>query len=324
MADLNRPTFHFTTNGWLNDVIPFRDQDGVYHLFADFNPGGFDWTARSNWVHATTRDFVRWLRVTPDALAPTPRSFDQHGCWTGHVTAHARTYYAHYTAIANWPAAGDRGAFTQQQAVATSRDLVTWHKPADVNPVIPAPPPGLGECFRDPCVWREGDRWRMVVGSEKPDRQGGVALLYESPDLIHWTYLHPLAEGREAETGYDFECPDFFPLGDRHVLITSRGPTRWQVGTYANDRFAMARYGIADGGAGNGEPTFYAAKTVTDDRGRRLLIGWVRDQRPADVRRAGGWAGTWSIPRVLSLRPDGSLGYEPVETITSLRRRHWR
>jgi beta-fructofuranosidase len=324
MSDPTRPTFHFTADGWLNDVIPFRDpRTGAYHLMADFNPVGTDWTPHSTWVHAVTRDFVRWRRL-PDALTPTPGACDAHGCWTGCVTEHGGAYYAHYTAISHWPPAGFAAPFAQHQAVATSRDLLAWEKPAIAAPAIAGPPPGFGHCFRDPCVWREGERWRMIVGSQLPGDAGGAALLYESDDLLQWRYLHPLATGRTAETGYDFECPDFFPLGDRHVLITSRGPNRWQSGTYRDDRFAMQHYGITDGGVANGESTFYAAKTVPDDRGRRLLIGWVRDARPAEVRKASGWAGTWSIPRVLSMRADGSLGYEPLETLAAMRRQHWR
>ena len=55
-----------------------------------------------------------------------------------------------------------------------------------------------------------------------------MVLLYRSQDLIHWDYLHLLCKGRKDEllpgkdpvsTGEMWECPDFFPLADKHALL---------------------------------------------------------------------------------------------------------
>jgi predicted GH43/DUF377 family glycosyl hydrolase len=74
-------------------------------------------------------------------------------------------------------------------------DLTEWKKFAG-NPVIAAPPAGLEVAgFRDPAVWKEGDTWLMALGSGFRGK-GGAVLLYESKDLRHWTYLHPLITGR--------------------------------------------------------------------------------------------------------------------------------
>ena len=62
--------------------------------------------------------------------------------------------------------------------------------------MIAAPPAGLDVTgFRDPAVWKEGDTWLMAVGSGFRGK-GGAILLYESKDLRHWNYLHPLVTGR--------------------------------------------------------------------------------------------------------------------------------
>jgi beta-fructofuranosidase len=142
--------------------------------------------------------------------------------------------------------------------------------------------------------------------------------LYRSQDLIHWQYLHPLFVGEAAQSGHDFECPDFFPLGDRDVLLTSRDKTHWHVGRYSGHRFTLQSRGIVDGGA------LYAAKTLVDDSGRRILWGWVREERSGDAQKAAGWSGVLSLPRVLTLGSDGGLGIDPAPELEALRGRHQR
>src|SRR5262245_20917938 len=54
--------------------------------------------------------------------------------------------------------------------------------------------------------------------------EGGNALLYRSPDLRHWEYLLPLCSTERHDpdgvlSGSMWECPDFFALEDRQVLL---------------------------------------------------------------------------------------------------------
>jgi len=147
-------------------------------------------------------------------------------------------------------------AFPQRQCIATSTDdLLTWEKHAG-NPVIVAPPEGLDVTgFRDPCVWREGDTWYALIGSGIQG-VGGTALLYKSPDLIHWEYVHPLCVGDHHDTGEMWECPDLFPLGtlnedrnkNKHVLLVSIQPeflyAHYFIGTYADHKFVPEVHGI--------------------------------------------------------------------------------
>ena len=261
-----------------------------------------------HWGHTVSRDLVHW-EERPIALAPTPGGPDQDGCFTGCVVAEDDRFHILYTGIPRL------SPLQQVQCLASSADLISWEKYPG-NPIIAEPPAGFGECFRDPCVWEEKDGWYMVIGSELPEGQGGAALLYRSQDLIHWEYLYPLFVGAAAETGHDFECPDFFPLGEGHVLLTSRGKTYWHAGNCAGHRFTRAKWGVVDGGA------LYAAKTLLDDRGRRILWGWIREERSSEAQRAAGWSGVLSLPRALTLRPGGSLGIDPVPELEALRGRH--
>ena len=270
--DLDRPIYHYMPpKNWMNDPKPFFHK-GEYHIFHQYNPHDAVW-GPMHWGHAVSTDLVRWKRL-PIALAPTPDSPDKDGCWTGCVVEKDGLFHILYT-----------GVDPQTQCLATSRDLITWEKHKG-NPVIAAPPEGVGDCWRDPCAWKEDGDWYAIIGSEKRD-VGGAALLYRSKDLIHWDYMHPLFIGDKSRDGAMFECPDFFPLGGKHVLITSCGRTFWNIGRYVDHKFVCEKSGLTDGGQ------FYAAKTLIDDEKRRILWGWLQEPRsPEEMRRhLPGWSG---------------------------------
>ena len=68
-----------------------------------------------------------------------------------------------------------------------------------------------------------------------------------------------------------------------------------------------------------GPNNFYAANSMKAPDGRWLLWG---------MNLGGGapghhWATHLSLPRVLTLRPDGLLGQEPPVELQKLRRAHW-
>ena len=114
-----------------------------------------------------------------------------------------------------------------------------------------------------------------------------------------------------------WECPDFFPLGNKHVLlISTMGKVRWKVGTYANQRFTPEKEGVVDWGS------YYAAKTMLDAKGNRILWGWIPETRPDAELIAAGWAGTMSLPRVLSLSPENELQMEIAPVAQRLRGTH--
>jgi beta-fructofuranosidase len=309
--DPHRPRYHFLPPAhWMNDPNGLIYWKGEYHLFYQHNPNGAFWGSM-HWGHAVSRDLVHWEHL-PIALAPTPGGPDKDGCFSGCAVDHDGVPTLVYT-----------GVSPEVQCVATSADdLRTWEKHPS-NPVIAAPPEGLDVTgFRDPWVWREGALWQMLVGSGIRGA-GGAVLLYTSPDLRDWSYRHPVCEGAAEETGEVWECPSFFPLGDRHVLIVSPVPLRkslYFIGAYEDGHFTPEFQGVLDSGG-----HFYAPQTFLDERGDRLMIGWLWEGRSDVAQRSSGWAGVQSLPRRLTLRPDGQLGMEPIPALQRLRgpHRHW-
>ena len=201
-----------------------------------------------------------------------------------------------------------------------NEDLSRWTKHSG-NPVLSEIPAHCFQArdFRDPFVWRGDDGWYMTL-SGHINGVGGAALLYRSDDLREWQYLHPLFVGDSARHGYNFECVNFFPLGEKWVMIISSmfdggGATVLAlVGRYENQRFFPESETVYDAGYG------YAPLTHVDDQGWRLIWAWLREGRSVDQQRAAGWSGVQAIPRVLSLDSRQRLVSHPVPEIEALRR----
>ena len=331
-SDPLRPQYHLLpAHNWMNDPNGPIYYRGRYHMFHQYNPQAAVW-GNMNWAHATSPDMLHW-RHEPIALSPTPGGPDQDGVFSGSALLDHGTPTVIYTGVAPPHSSADAtlrdGAHTWREsqclAVAQDEDLRSWKKRAE--PIIATPPMGLEVTgFRDPIVWREADNWMLALGSGIRGK-GGAILLYSSADLLHWTYLHPLIEGpfsgkdavNPVDSGDMWECPDFFPLGDKHVLlISTRGKVRWKVGTYANQRFTPEKEGVVDWGS------YYAAKTMLDRDGHRILWGWITETRPDVELIAAGWAGVMSLPRVLSLNANGELQSEVCPIVRSLRMDHTR
>jgi beta-fructofuranosidase len=313
-----RPQFHLLPKAnWMNDPCAPRFFRGRYHMFLQYNPDASIW-GNMHWAHAISSDLIHWEHM-PLALSPTPGFYDAYGCWTGSVLPGNGAASILYTGVTKSSVELEtiRGkGLREVQCLATSMDpdLRTWKK--QDKPVLDGPPPGLKVTgFRDPCPWKEGSTWYLGIGSGFHDI-GGAVLLYSSPDGNNWTYLHPLAQGSNpADTGEMWECPDFFPLEDKYVLLYSaKRKVHWEVGTLDRRElvFHPETRGLLDHGS------YYAAKSMVDAKGRRIVWGWVEETRPPAECEAAGWAGAMALPRVTTLGTDNELRMEVLPELLSL------
>jgi sucrose-6-phosphate hydrolase SacC (GH32 family) len=209
-------------------------------------------------------------------------------------------------------------------ARSTDEDLVHWEKdPA--NPVIRIPQEGTPEytqyVVHDPHVWLEGETYYAILNGRRNivEKTGDTAYLFKSDDLIHWDYLWPFYEPNPAWTGpeEDCACPDFFPIGDKHMLLCTShyAGARYYLGSYEDERFYPERHVRMNWPGG----TMFAPESLLDGSGRRIFWGWVCGGRSAAAQEAAGWSGVMSLPRVLSPEADGTVSIKPVPELERLR-----
>ena len=309
-----------TKGGWMNDPNGFSYFKGCYHMFYQYYPYAAEW-GPMHWGHARSRDLLHW-ETLPTALTPGDM---ESGCFSGSAIEHDGKLWLIYTGH-HYIDPKDSESFYEDQNLAYSEDGVHFTK-YEGNPVLRVPKDNTKH-FRDPKVWREGDAFYMVIGSQAADGCGR-ALLYTSPDLIHWSRVCVLAKSAgETSEGYMWECPDFFPLGDRHVLLMSPqglaadgdkyrnlNQTGYLVGTIDRETHTFARGSFEEIDRGH---DFYATQTMETPDGRRVMTAWMNAWDSPMHEKEDGWAGALTIPRELSL-VDGHIHQAPIREMESLR-----
>lgn len=309
------PLYHIASPvGLINDPNGWIHWKGTYHLFFQWNP--FETSHGSKfWGHVTSTDLVNW-KEAPIALAPS-ESFEKDGCYSGSAIGVDNKLYLFYTG--NVKNNNERESY---QCIAVSEDGFQFKKLGNVLDV----PSGYTAHFRDPKVWKQGEDYYMVIGAQTLKEEGCV-LLYHSKTLMEWENLGVLADG----FGYMWECPDFFTLQGKDILLFSPQGLEadgihyqntfqsgyfigdWQVGTnqYIHNSFQELDHGF----------DFYAPQTTEDDKGRRLLVAWMGMTDGFEHLHPTldyNWIHQLTIPRELSIKGN-KLIQSPVEELTLLR-----
>jgi sucrose-6-phosphate hydrolase SacC (GH32 family) len=209
---------------------------------------------------------------------------------------------------------------------ASSADLVQWtYHPTALAPAEGDPGWGVYNVF-DPHVWLEGDTYYAILGGMvKPFDLRDTAYLFTSKDLIHWRYERPFYNPHPhwTEENEDCACPDFFKLGDRHVLlsISHAYGTRYYLGRLDDGTFVAEEHHRMNWPGG---PCF-APETLLDDKGRRIFWAWAFDQRREGPEGTPAReTGVMTLPRILSLDENGAMKIEPPGELDVLRGRHRR
>ena len=183
--------------------------------------------------------------------------------------------------------------------------------------------------FRDPKMWMKADgTYACVVGNRPADGSGQI-LLYESADGFQWKFKSILVSNHDR-FGKMWECPDFFELDGKWVLLTSPQDMLPEGFEYHNGNGTLCLIGDYDEENGSFKEMqnqsvdygidFYAPQTVAAPDGRRIMIGWMQNWDACGIRSPEEpWFGQMSLPRELSLK-DGRLYQRPVREFDALRR----
>ncbi|MDF9277727.1 glycoside hydrolase family 32 protein [Arthrobacter sp. EH-1B-1] len=289
-----RPEFHFTPHqGWINDPLALTYRDGQYHLFYQYVPNSTVWGPNCHWGHATSSDLMSWKE---EQIAIAPGEGDD-GIWSGSIAVHPETGNGtmFYTSVA----IPDFGIGRVRQAFPADDTWNTWTK-GDFVVDVPAELDTIA--FRDPFVFQDGQKWRMLVGT---GLHGGIAAAtsFSSNDLAKWQYDGIAAQRAGSETspvwtGTLWECPQIFKIDGRAVLVTSVWEddvlhyVAYGVGTYEDGKFSAESWGQLTYGSG-----YYAPSFFRDKDGAPGLIFWIRGY----LDEAAGRASALSIPHRLRL-----------------------
>ncbi len=303
---------HFKApNCWINDPNGFIWYKGRYHLFYQCFPYSAHW-GRMHWGHAVSKDLVNW-EEKGIALFPS-KTDDRSGCFSGSAIEYKDKMYIYYTGV-NYTEEDPENinccindTFTAAQLMITSEDGMKFDNITDKKTVIPPIEDkkiGDKNHTRDPKVWRGKDAWYMVLGSTV-DKNGRL-LFYKSSDLKTWQYLNYC---EKDDFGWMWECPDFFEIDGKGVMIFS--PMGFFNDGNGYDSVAVCMLSSFDENTGKMELSenyqlfdygidLYAPQSTTDEDGNRVVIAWAR-MPEAIITEKGEWCGMMCIPRIVDVK----------------------
>lgn len=320
-ADPWRLSYHLMPPaGWLNDPNGLSQYKGTHHIFYQYDPQDVNGRKGKGWGHYTTKDFVHYKQL-PTALYPDSW-MDKDGAYSGSALVEPEEIRFYYTGNIKFPVEHDyihsgRGhyvntfstpdgfTFTEKENLLKNEDY-----PADMTNHV-----------RDPKVWKEGERYYMVLGA-RDNNDHGLALRYVSDNGRDWKY-----DGRietEEPFGYMWECPDLIEADGQELLICCpQGIDRqgydyenvYQNGYFRLEGDKAKEFTELDHGF-----DFYAPQSYVDEAGRRILIGWmgIPDADYTNPTTERGWQHALTIPRVLEV-VDAHIYQRPLPELMELR-----
>lgn len=323
VKDRYYPRYHLAPpHGWMNDPNGFSVFRGDYHLFYQYNPESSLEPGIAHWGHAVSKDLFHWQHL-PIALYPN-NTYDKTGVFSGSALIEDDKMYLYYTGNVNHP--NEQPDHEQRQALATSTDGISVTK-YEHNPIILAE--DRQPNIRDPKVWKHGSKYYMVLGNSFENDTLGRVLLYTSDDKINWEEVSVLHQS-DGSLGFMFECPDFFELNGKYVLLFSPQGIKPQGDKYRN--LYQTGYIVGDFSYETNEfhpitsfqeidhgHDYYATQTIEDDNGRRLLVAWFDMWEQDYPEREDGFTGLMTIVRELILTRDNRIIQKPIQEAQALR-----
>lgn len=311
-----RDVLHLRAPGnWMNDPNGFIFFRGKYHLFYQYFPYGTRW-GTMHWGHALSEDLIHWEHQDI-ALFPT-KGYDRNGVFSGSALEKDGKLYLYYSAVRYLEEDEEdihhapHDKYETSQAMLVSEDGIqfdNWKGKKQLIPVSQDEEIADAVHTRDPKVWRSGEMYYMALGSTWKERMGR-AVFYRSKDGVDWQYMNQF---RERQFGRILECPDIFSLGKEYVFLGSAmyvgegGPGYQHQAVCARADFdeetcelkLLSECRSIDYGH-----DLYAAQTNVDEKGRRVMVAWMRMPETVQASDRKPWIGMMCQPRVVELEKE--------------------
>lgn len=320
-----RQRFHIEPpDGWLNDPNGLSFYNGEYHVYFQYSPIAADGHTPRGWGHYHGSDLMHMTYDRAVMMPDIPE--DSHGVYSGSAIENDGVLHIFYTG--NVKMIGDYDYVKAGRGANVIHVTTTDGSKMSEKQVLlrNSDYPDFCSCHvRDPKVWKEGDIWKMVLGARTLDDEGCV-LVYESDDLINWKYT-----GKVYKEGYGYmwECPDYFEIDGKGFLSTCpqgmpHYETKWQ--NLNESGYFPVQGKLEDSVLGDFTEwdmgfDFYAPQTFLDPQGRRILIGWLGMDNKAygNATTELGWQHCLTIPRVVTVAPNGKLRQQPIAEFDELK-----
>ncbi|TDZ53103.1 Invertase 4 [Colletotrichum trifolii] len=295
-----RPQVHFSPpQHFMNDPNGmFRDADGVWHLYYQYNPTDVV-AGNQHWGHATSKDLYHWTNQ-PIALFPPEKDVF---IYSGSAVVDVNNTSGFFPDQDN----GVVAIYTQ--GIAYSRDGGYTFTPYENNPVIDS----TTAQFRDPKVVRYNDLWVMVVAYPHDFAIG----IFTSPDLKDWTATSNFSH--HGILGLQYECPNLIPIpyvdeeGQRQddmwlmaISINPGAPLGGSIAQYHPGTFNGTHFEAVDAAA-------RIADFGKDNYASQWFYGLPEEEYPVSIAWASNWQYTQAVP----------TGAEGWRSVMSLPRRNY-
>lgn len=326
-----RLTYHLMPEtGWMNDPNGLCQFKGVIHFYHQYVPQTPLGGEAPHWGHKTSTDYLTF-QEEPLFLSPD-HDYDKDGVYSGSAFIKNDEIHFFYTGNVKHPGDHDYTFSGREQNTVhvISKDGYTIEKQEIVIPHANYPA-GYTDHIRDPKVFAHDGKYYMLLGARSLENEGKI-LIYESTDLSDWRY-RGIFFGEHYLLGYMWECPDYFHLDGKDVLIFSPqglnttelafqnihqsgyliGEVDWENLTFKEtSEFRELDYGF----------DFYAPQTFEDEKNRRILWGWmgIGDTAPeySNPTIPRGWQHAATFPKSLSIKNE-QLYQQPLDEYLELR-----
>jgi sucrose-6-phosphate hydrolase SacC (GH32 family) len=170
---------------WMNEPHAPVYYNGMYHLFFQSNSIGTYWR-NICWGHLVSTDTVHWRPVI-DAIVPTENTVVPDGVWSGCAALDSNGVPILFFTAGNDSFRKDGLISNQNIGTAYPADLSDpelreWVI-SDALAIAQQPGQGRPGEFRDPHIWKEDEKWYMLICSGSAETSGGTALLYVTDTL---------------------------------------------------------------------------------------------------------------------------------------------
>ena len=314
--------------GLINDPNGFSQFKGKYHMFYQWNPLGTNHKNKT-WAHSVSDDLLHWKRLKT-ALRPDTW-YSKDGAYSGSAIVDDDKLYLFYTGNVK-DCDGNRESY---QCLAVSSDGENFER---WEPSIVNQPDGYTRHIRDPKIWKKDGKFYAVIGIQSENLEG-KAVLYSSENIKDWKFEGEIAganHGKIKDFGFMWECPDYFQLKDektgeiKDLLVFSPQGLEPEGDLYNNKYQTGYLFGKLDYEKPEFEilsdfveidrgNDFYAPQSMEDDKGRRLIVGWMGIPEEEDFPTVKNeWLHCLTLPRELKVI-DGKLYQVPIKEMESIR-----